>query len=147
MNEWYVRCGGTLIVGPVSADLLRRGIAAGRVPLQAEARRDDCTQWQPVGAVLPVIQALSRRDAQQPASRSSVPAPAQSVSDLRASGLAPGPAATRLQVRRLSERAPAPSAWSADAADESPGDDEDTGVFVIVDYEAEAQDSDRHSRP
>ena len=52
--HWLLR-DGDRIVGPVSLDLLERGIRAGKVPLTAEMALDGHDEWLPVSRVLPRV--------------------------------------------------------------------------------------------
>lgn len=50
-DEWYVSNGEDRVVGPVSLELLAKGVGAQRVPLDALVRRSDWNGWKPVGEV------------------------------------------------------------------------------------------------
>jgi hypothetical protein len=43
-DQWFIRRGST-VVGPVSMRLLLRGVQAGKIPRDSEARRADESSW------------------------------------------------------------------------------------------------------
>jgi hypothetical protein len=51
---WYVS-DGTRVVGPVSLDLLRRGIAAGKVPEDSIVFHASWSEWRPLEEAMRVI--------------------------------------------------------------------------------------------
>lgn len=51
MADWYVRHSGGGAIGPVAADLLVRGIAAGKVPIEAEVCEAGTDEWLPLEAI------------------------------------------------------------------------------------------------
>jgi len=51
MAVWHVRIADADPVGPISTDLVVRGIVAGKVPTNALARRDDDTTWIAIGRI------------------------------------------------------------------------------------------------
>lgn len=63
IREWYVRVDEGDAVGPVSTELLARGIAAGKVPEQALVARIGDVDWQPVTRVGEIEAALRRLEA------------------------------------------------------------------------------------
>jgi hypothetical protein len=64
MTDWKVRIPGRHAIGPVSTELLVRGIKAGRVPLDAEVCEVDGTAWQPLGGVDEFFEAMGLDDAE-----------------------------------------------------------------------------------
>ncbi|MCA9629244.1 MAG: hypothetical protein KC766_16335 [Myxococcales bacterium] len=46
MAQWMVRCEGSDPIGPVSTELLLRGIAQGRVPVESEVQQLGTREWQ-----------------------------------------------------------------------------------------------------
>ena len=46
-RSWMVRSGGN-VVGPVSLELIERGLSAGRIPDDAEMAHVDVVEWFPV---------------------------------------------------------------------------------------------------
>ena len=58
MNQWLVYQAEGTHVGPVTTELLVRGLAAGRVPKDAHVALAGSTQWQPVMAVGELVTAL-----------------------------------------------------------------------------------------
>ena len=53
-DRWYVTNGDTA-VGPVKLDLIARGVAAERVPLDAFVRHEDWRVWCPLSDIVEVI--------------------------------------------------------------------------------------------
>ena len=51
MVDWYVRHQGEDAIGPVDAELLVRGIAAGKVPVDAEVCEAGTDEWLPLEAI------------------------------------------------------------------------------------------------
>ncbi|MEB2323995.1 MAG: DUF4339 domain-containing protein, partial [Sorangiineae bacterium] len=51
MTSWFVRQSGGQEIGPVAAELLVRGIAAGKVPADADVREAGTEDWLPLEAV------------------------------------------------------------------------------------------------
>lgn len=51
MADWWVRHGSQKPIGPVSAELLVRGIGAGKVPVEAEVCRVGDREWLPLEAI------------------------------------------------------------------------------------------------
>lgn len=52
-SVWLVRCGNKM-VGPVSLELIARGLDAGRIPADAEMTHLDHPVWRPVTAFGPM---------------------------------------------------------------------------------------------
>lgn len=50
-DNWYVTTDGETTVGPVTAEQIRRGLEAGKIPLTASANRVGTTDWVPIDAV------------------------------------------------------------------------------------------------
>jgi hypothetical protein len=53
-DQWFVRCNANL-VGPVSTELLLRGIREGKIPRDSDARRADQPQWMPLMDVVVAV--------------------------------------------------------------------------------------------
>jgi hypothetical protein len=64
MSDWKVRIPGRHAIGPVSTELLVRGIAAGRVPLDAEVSEVGRDAWQPLSSVDEFFEAMGLDDAE-----------------------------------------------------------------------------------
>ncbi len=58
IREWYVSVGVGDPVGPVSTELVARGIVAGKVPRSAYVARVGDSMWQDVLDVPEIIQAI-----------------------------------------------------------------------------------------
>ena len=52
-SVWLVRCGARM-VGPVSLELIARGLDAGRIPEDAEMTHIDHPEWRPVTTPIPI---------------------------------------------------------------------------------------------
>jgi hypothetical protein len=64
MSDWKVRIPGRHAIGPVSTELLVRGISAGRVPLDAEVSEVGEDAWQPLSSVDEFFEAMGLDDAE-----------------------------------------------------------------------------------
>src|SRR5512141_865665 len=64
MTDWKVRIPGRHAIGPVSTELLVRGIRAGRVPLDAEICEVGADAWQPLSSVDEFFEAMGLDDAE-----------------------------------------------------------------------------------
>jgi hypothetical protein len=64
MTDWKVRIPGRHAIGPVSTELLVRGISAGRVPLDAEVSEVGRDAWQPLSGVDEFFEAMGLDDAE-----------------------------------------------------------------------------------
>jgi hypothetical protein len=64
MSDWKVRIPGRHAIGPVSTELLVRGISAGRVPLDAEVSEVGGDAWQPLSSVDEFFEAMGLDDAE-----------------------------------------------------------------------------------
>lgn len=118
--HWLLR-DGDRIVGPVSLDLLERGIRAGKVPLDAEMALDGHDEWLPVSRVLPRVR--PEVHLALPAPADTAPETPEALDDHEASlPASEAPAGERSHVRARNTcvfwPAPSPgaSASSADAA-------------------------------
>ncbi len=60
-DQWFVRRGASR-VGPVSTELLLRGITQGKIPRDSEARRVDQQGWMPLMDVVAAVAAASLED-------------------------------------------------------------------------------------
>ena len=58
MNQWFVYQGEGSHVGPVSTELLVRGVAAGRVPKDAHVAMAGSTEWAPLMTIEEIASAL-----------------------------------------------------------------------------------------
>jgi len=58
IREWYVSAGEGEAIGPVSTELVARGIVAGKVPRTAFVARVGDTSWQDVLDVPEIVGAL-----------------------------------------------------------------------------------------
>jgi hypothetical protein len=54
-----VRCGNNL-VGPVSLELIERGLEAGKIPADAEMTHLRGSEWRPVAEIYPALVAAAR---------------------------------------------------------------------------------------
>src|SRR5262245_26427537 len=52
-NSWLVRCGAN-VVGPVSIELIERGLEAGKIPADDEMRCEARREWRPLAEVFAV---------------------------------------------------------------------------------------------
>jgi hypothetical protein len=66
VSQWFVYQGEGSHVGPVSTDLLVRGIAAGRVPQDAHVAMAGSTEWKPLMTVSELVIALEALDEDAP---------------------------------------------------------------------------------
>lgn len=66
MSLWYVYDSAGQHVGPVTTDLLARGIAAGKVSREAHVGAVGTTSWHPVHQVPEVMHALQRAESMPP---------------------------------------------------------------------------------
>ena len=64
MTDWKVRIPGRHAIGPVSTELLVRGIRGGRVPLDAEICELGGGAWQPLSSVDEFFEAMGLDDAE-----------------------------------------------------------------------------------
>ena len=63
MNDWLVRHGGGVPIGPIATDVLYRGISDGKVPLDAEVRPARGGAWLPIEAYDEFVDAVESDDA------------------------------------------------------------------------------------
>jgi len=97
MSDWFVYQAAGNPVGPVSTDLLARGILAGKVPRESHVAAMGDSRWFPALAVPEITDALRKIESQPPppsqpiSSIPPAPAPMQ-VAMFQAPGPAPTPA-------------------------------------------------------
>jgi hypothetical protein len=116
MKDWYVYQASGNHIGPVSTDLLARGIIAGKVPRDAHVGARGDTQWYPLLSVPDIQQAIAALQGQNVGARpmNSVPpapAPGKDAPTLRdlAQADAPGPIPPAPPVPTFGTPEPAPA--------------------------------------
>lgn len=57
MTDWLVRLEAGHTVGPVSTELLKKGIRAGKVPLLAQIRAVGESEWRPLESIQELAEA------------------------------------------------------------------------------------------
>jgi hypothetical protein len=62
-NDWFVYVDGGDHVGPVTIDLLARGLAAGRVPKDAQVARGKADEWRPALTFPELVAAMEEASA------------------------------------------------------------------------------------
>src|SRR5215470_873432 len=89
-DEWYVYQESGQHVGPVTVDLLARGITSGKVPRDAYAGLAGDSKWRPVLEIPEVTAALRRLEQLRPSSPERVATPAPPPSSTGALELSGG---------------------------------------------------------
>jgi hypothetical protein len=83
-DRWYVTNGATS-VGPVSLDLIVRGLEAGKVPLESFVRNETWKVWRPLVELIVGGRDGGEDDEELAAARRSVPPPALSQEEMQSS--------------------------------------------------------------